>query len=100
MNYWIHTAGRYRATSILGRVHAAFSNHHQFDAMTYMPDEIVLARMLTPLDLEFEMAIHYHDKGHKNDNDYGLSAQVMRPVCIYSVSTTEASFNLADSKEA
>ena len=27
MNYWICTGGRYRATSILGRVHAAFFKH-------------------------------------------------------------------------
>ena len=30
----------------------------QFDAMTYMLDEIVLARMMTALDLEFEKAMH------------------------------------------
>ena len=53
MNYWVHTAGRYRATSILGRIHAAFFNCHQFEAITYMPDEIVLVRMMTALDLEF-----------------------------------------------
>ena len=52
MNYWVHTGGRYRAMSIIGRVHAAFFNCHQFDAMTYMADEIVLARMMTTLDLK------------------------------------------------
>ena len=92
MNYWVCTAGRYRATSILGRVHAAFFNCHQFDAMTYMLDEIALARMMTALDLEFKKAMHYHDKGYKSDNDYGLPPEVMRPVHIYSVFTTEASF--------
>ena len=80
MDYWVHTAGRYRAMSILGRVHAAFLNCHQFNAMTYMPDEIVLARMMTTLDLEFEKAIHYHNEGYESDNDYGVLAQVMRPV--------------------
>ena len=54
MNYWVFMAGRYRATSILGRVHAAFFNSHQAKAMIYMPNEIVLARMMITLDLEFE----------------------------------------------
>ena len=31
--------------------------------MTYMLDEIILARMMTVLDLEFVRALHYHDKG-------------------------------------
>ena len=39
-------------------------------------------------------------KEYKSDNGYGLPSQVMRPVHIYSVSTTEASFNLANYKEA
>ena len=90
MNYWVHTAGRYRAMSILGTVHAAFFNHHQFDAMTYIPDEIVLAKMMTTLNLEFEKALHYHEEEYESDNDYGLPAQVMRPMHIYSVSTTGA----------
>ena len=54
MNYWVCTAGRYRAKSILGRVDTAFFNPYKFSAMTNMPDEIVLARMMTALDLEFE----------------------------------------------
>ena len=37
--------------SILGWVHATFYNCHQFDAMNYMLDDIVLARMMTALDL-------------------------------------------------
>ena len=49
-----------------------------------MPDEIILARMMTALDLEFEKDMHYHDGGYESDNDYGLPAGVMRPVCIYS----------------
>ena len=65
-----------------------------------MPDEIVLAKMMIALDLEFEKALHYHDEGYECDNDYELRAQVMRPVCIYSVSTTESSFNLNEYKEA
>ena len=68
--------------------------------MIYMPDEIVLARMMTTLDLESEKAMDYYDEGYKSDNEYGLLAQVMRPVHIYSVSTTEASFNQADYREA
>ena len=100
MNYLVCTAGRYRVMSILGRVHAAFFNHHQFDAMTYMPDEIILVWMMTALYLGFEKAMHHHDKGYKSDNDYGLMAQVMRPVSIYSVFTTEGSFNPADYKGA
>ena len=93
MNFWVHTAGMYRAMSILGRVHAAFFNYHQFNEVTNMLDEIVLARIMTALDLEFERATHYHDEGYESDNDYGLPTQVMRPVHVYSVSTTEASFN-------
>ena len=58
-----------------------------------MPEEIVLARIMTTLDLEFKRALHYHDEGHESDNDYGLPTQVMRPVYVYSVSTTKASFN-------
>ena len=100
MNYLVHTAGRYRAISILGLVHAAFFNCHQFDAMTYMPDEIVLARMVTTLDFEVEKAMHYHDEGYRSHNDYGLPLQFIRPMCIYSVSTTEAFFNPAKYKEA
>ena len=99
MRFWVHTAGRYRATSILGRVHAAFFNCHQFDAMTHVPDEIVLARMMTALDFEFNKAIDYHDGVYQNDKYYRQLPQVMRSVHIHSVFTTEASFNLADYKE-
>ena len=60
--------------------------------MTHMCDEIVLARIMTALGLEFEKALHYHEEGYESNNDYGLPAQVMRPVCVYSVSTTKASF--------
>ena len=100
MNYWVHTAGRYRATCIVGIVYVTFFNCHQFNSVTYMPDEIVLARMMRALDLELDKAMHYHNEGYGIDNDYGLPAQVMRPVHIYSVSVTEASFNPADYKEA
>ena len=93
MNYWVHAAGRYRPTSILERVHKAFFNYYQIHAMTYMPDEIILARMMTTLDLEFERVLHYHDEGYESNNDYGLSSQIARPICIYSVFTTEASFD-------
>ena len=96
MNYLVHTAGRYRVISILGRVHAAFFNSHQREAMIYMLDNITLARMMTALDLELEKAMHYHDEGYESDNDYGLPPYTMRPVCICSVFTTEASFNLAE----
>ena len=92
MNYWVPTGGRYRAISILGRVHATIKT------IIYMPDEIVLARMITVLDIEFKKAMHYHYEGYESDNDYGLPPQIMRPVCIYSVFTTEASFNLAEYK--
>ena len=63
-----------------------------------MADKIVLARMMTALDLEFEKAMHYHDEGYESDNDYGLLPQVLMPVHIYSVFTTET-FNLADYQE-
>ena len=51
MNYWVCKAGRYRSTSILQKVHKAFFNYYQFHAMANMPDEIVLARMMTTLGL-------------------------------------------------
>ena len=38
----------------------------------YMPDEIILVRMMTTLELEFEKAMDYHDEGYESDNDYGL----------------------------
>ena len=81
-------------------VHAAFFNYHHFNEMTTMPDEIVLARIMTALDLEFERALHYHDEGYDSDNDYGLPGPVMWPVCIYLVSTNDASFNPTDYMEA
>ena len=68
--------------------------------MTHMPDEIVLARIMTALDFEFERALHYYDKGYESDHDYGLPTQAMMPVYVYSVLTTEASFNPADYKGA
>ena len=100
INYWVHKAGRYRAISILCRVHAAFFNCNQYDTMAYIPDETGLAKIMTALDLEFEKALYYHDKGYESDNDYVPPAQVMRPVCIYSVSITDGSFNPANYKEA
>ena len=48
--------------------------------MAYMPDEIILARMVTALDLEFERALYYHDEGYESDNDYGFPPCVMRLV--------------------
>ena len=48
------------------------------------------------LDLEFERALHCHNEGYDNDNDYGLPGPFMRCVCIYLVSTTEASLSPMD----
>ena len=93
MTYWVHTAGRYRSTSILERVDVAFFNYYQFDAMTYIPDEIILAKMMTTLHLKFESGLHYHDEGYESNNDYGLQPQIIRHICMYSIFTTEASFN-------
>ena len=59
-----------------------------------MPHEIMLAGMMTTLDLEIENAMHYHDEGYKSDNNYRLPPQVTKPICIYSVLTTEASFDV------
>ena len=50
--------------------------------MTNIPDEIVLARILIALDLEFERALHYHDEGYDSDNNYDLPGPFMRPLCI------------------
>ena len=66
--------------------------------MTNIPDEIVLARIMTVLDLEFERALHYHNEGYDSDNDYDLPGPFMRPVHIYLVSMTEASLNPMDYK--
>ena len=63
MNYLVSTAGRVRSTSILEKVHKAFFNYFQFHAMANTSDEIVLARMMTTLDLEYERVLHYHDEG-------------------------------------
>ena len=100
MNFWVCTAGTYRATAILGRVHIVFFNYHHFNEMTNMPDEIVLAKIMTALDLDFKRDLHDHDEGYDSDNDYGLLGPVKRLVCIYLVSTTEASFNPTDYKGA
>ena len=51
---------------------------------------------MTALDLEFERTLHYHDEGYDSNNDHGLLGPVMWPVCVYLVSTTEASFNPTD----
>ena len=56
--------------------------------------------MRTALYLEFEKSLDYHDEWYESDNDYLLPAQVMRLVHIYSVYTTEASFNGGNYKEA
>ena len=93
-NFWVHTAGTYRATVILGRVHTTFFAYQCFNEMTNVPDEFVLARIMTALDLEFDRALHYHCEGYDSNNDYRLPGPVMRTVCIYLVSRTEASFNL------
>ena len=58
MNLWVLTTATYRATAILGKIHTAFFNYHQFNEMTHMPDINILARILTALDLEFERALH------------------------------------------
>ena len=63
-----------------------------------MQDEIILARMMTALDLEFEKAMHYHDEGYGSDKGYGSLSLVMRPVYIYSAFATEASFNMPEYK--
>ena len=64
--------------------------------MIYMPDEVILVRMMVALDLEFEKAMHYHNEGYESDNDYGLQPQVTRSICIYLVFNTEASIDLAE----
>ena len=67
--------------------------------MTNLPDKIVLAKLMTALDLEFERELHYHDKEYDSDNDYGLPSPFMRSVCIYLVITTETSLNPTDYRE-
>ena len=100
MNFWVCMAGMYRAKAILGTVHTAFFKYHYFSEMTNMPDEIVLARIMTALDLKFKRALYYHYEGYVSDKDYGQPPPVMRPVHIYLVSPSEASFNPADYKGA
>ena len=100
INFWVHTAGIYRALAILGRVHTVFFNYHHFCEMTNMAGEIVLARILTALDLELERVLYYHDEGYDSNDESGLPGLFMRPVHVYLVSTIEASFNPTDYKEA
>ena len=50
INVWVCVAGSYRATAILGRVHTAFFKCNYFIKITNMPDEIVLAKIMTALD--------------------------------------------------
>ena len=80
MNFWVCAAGMYKATPILSKVHVAFFNYHYVSEMSHMPHEIVLASIMTVLDLEFKRALHYHDKGYDSDSNYGLQGPVMRPV--------------------
>ena len=93
MNFWVCTVGMYRATAIISRVHTAFFNYHSFCKVINMSYEIVLARIMTALDLEFERALHHHDEGYESDNDYDLPGPFLRPVCVYLVSMTEAFLN-------
>ena len=98
MKYWVHMTRRYISTSILEKVHKAFFNHYQFHAMANMSDEIMLARMMTALDLEFEIALYYHDGGYESDNDYdcGFLPHITRLIHVYSMFSAEVSFNPAD----
>ena len=86
----------YKSTSIFEKLHKAFFNYYRFCAMAFMPDEIILARMMAALDLEFKRTLHYHDEGYKSENDYGLWPQIKRTICVNSIFTTEASSNPAD----
>ena len=96
MNFLVHAVGMYRTKAIHSRVHTAFFNYNYFSKMTNIPDEIVLEKIVTVLDLEFERALHYHEEGYDSDSDYGLPGPFMKPVCIYLVSTTVASPSTAD----
>ena len=55
--------------------------------MAFIPDEIIIARMMTALDLEFERALHYYDDGYESNNDYGLPTPdhkaCLSILCIY-----------------
>ena len=96
MNYWVCTAGIYMAMDVLGRVHTTFFTSHQMQEIIYMPEEIILVRMMTALDLVSEKAMYYHNEGYESNNNHEVPPQVTRPIHIYSVSTTEASFDLAE----
>ena len=85
MNYWVCRAGRHRPMSVLERVHAAFFTSHQMQEMIYIPDESILARMMTVLDLEFEKAMYHHNEEYKSNHGYGLPLHIMRPISVYSV---------------
>ena len=96
MNFWVHAMGTYRATAILVKVQTAFLNCNYFCKLTNMSDEIVLAMIMTALDLEFARALHYHDECYDIDNDYDLPGPFTIPVYIYLVSMTRASLNPVD----
>ena len=83
MNFWVCGVGMYRATATLVRVYTTFFNYHYFTKMTNMPDETVLPRIVTALDLEIEKALHYHNENYDSDSDYHLPGPFLRPVCIY-----------------
>ena len=100
MNFWGTYSDTYRTTAILSRDHTAFFNNHYFSKMTNMPDEMVLARIMTVLDLEFERALKYHIESYDSDNVHDLPSPFMRPVCIYLVSVTGAPLNPMDYKRA
>ena len=85
-----------QTTSILEKVHKTFFNYYQFHVKANMPDEIVLARMMTALDLEFEIALHHHDEVYESNNDYGLQPYITRLVFFYFMFSVDASFNPAD----
>ena len=61
--------------------------------MANMPDEILLARMMTILT--WSLRELYHDEGYESDNDYGLHPTSQEQTASTPVSA-EASFNPAD----
>ena len=55
---WAHTEQQ----QFLVESTTAFFNYNYFSKMINIPDKIVLAKIMTALDLEFERLLHYHDE--------------------------------------
>ena len=85
MSFWVCTEGTYRATAILCSVHTTFFNYHHFSEITNIPDEIILARIMTPFALESKRAMLYHNEEYDSDNDWTIRSSYDACMCLSSI---------------